>query len=197
MFIYKFLKTVEQSCQPFRKNCICYNSRKGIRKYESASKKYEFTKPKKKKKKKKDWGIAKSQLYTQCSACNTRGRTIMEWIRTSATYTSAELKSARTREPPQWVTPSGTSWISSPGCRQWVDGETVEVLHVHCFLSRSNEQKSDRWTDDLFQASLNGERDFILMDISSTFWLCIWHIEILELIFSDTRAFFIFWLLKM
>ena len=38
-----------QSCQPLRekKNCICYESRKGIRKYESASKKYEFTREKK------------------------------------------------------------------------------------------------------------------------------------------------------
>ena len=136
--------------------------------------------------------------YTQCSACNTRGRMIMEWIRTSATYTSAELKSARACEPPQWVTPSGTSWISSPGCRRWVDGETVEVLHVHCFLSRMQQcHEHDRWTDDLFQASLYGERDFILMDISSTLWLCIWHIGILEQISSDTREVFIFWLLKM
>ena len=38
--------------------------------------------------------------YTQCSACNTRGRMLMEWIRTSATYTSAELKSVRACEPP-------------------------------------------------------------------------------------------------
>ena len=37
-----------QSCQPLRKNRICYESRKGIRKYESASKKYEFMGEKKK-----------------------------------------------------------------------------------------------------------------------------------------------------
>ena len=44
------LALLTQSCQPLRKNCICYESRKGIRQYESASKKYEFTKPKKQKK---------------------------------------------------------------------------------------------------------------------------------------------------
>ena len=94
---------------------------------------------KKKKKKKQQQKIETSlNPYTQCSACNTRGRMLMEWIRTSATYTSAELKSVRACEPPQWVTPSGTSWISSPGCRRWVDGETVEVLHVHCsFLAHA------------------------------------------------------------
>ena len=91
-----------QSCQPLRKNRICYESRKGIRQYESASKKYEFTKPQKKKKKQQQKIETSLNPYSQCSACNTRGRMIiMEWIRTSATYTSAELKSARACEPPQ------------------------------------------------------------------------------------------------
>ena len=148
------MRMCKQSCQPLRKNRICYESRKGIRQYESASKKYEFTKPKKKKKNNQQQKIETSLIpcpnpytCTQCSACNTRGRMIMEWIRTSATYTKAELKSARACKPPQWVTPSGTSWISSPGCRRWVDGETVEVLHVHCFLSRMQQcHEHDRWT---------------------------------------------------
>ena len=130
-----------RKCQPLRKNRICYESRKGIRQYESASKKYEFTKPKKKKKKNQQQKIETSlNPYihsavhaTRAGACSWNGSAPLH-----ATYTSAELKSVRACEPPQWVTPSGTSWISSPGCRRWVDGETVEVLHVHCsFLAHA------------------------------------------------------------
>ena len=36
-------KALYQSCQPLRKNRICYEIWKGIRKYESASKKYDFS----------------------------------------------------------------------------------------------------------------------------------------------------------
>ena len=55
-----------QSCQPLRKNCICYESRKGIRKSESASKKYEYSASQKKERKQH-----KQCVYTNVHALQT------------------------------------------------------------------------------------------------------------------------------
>ena len=77
------------------------------------------------------------------------------------------------------MTHSGTFVNISPACRRCVDGETVEAeINLH-------EHKSDRWILDLFQASLNGKPDFILMDISSTwnFRACL--LKLIKFLFSD------------
>ena len=109
-----------------------------IRKHIQKIRIHETQKKKKKKPTTKDRDIAKSLYTVQCMQHARAHAHGMGSAPLHATYTSAELKSVRACEPPQWVTASGTSWISSPGCRRWVDGETVEVLHVHCsFLAHA------------------------------------------------------------
>ena len=117
----------------------------------------------------------------------------MEWIRTSATYTSAELKSVRACEPPQWVTPSGTSWISSPGCRRWVDGETVEVLHVHCSFLAHAAMSWTRSLDWRFISSITLQWTWLYFNGYFIHFVTL-HLTYrnLELISSDTREFSFF-----
>ena len=76
-FLWKFVKmcfivksTHLQSCPPLRKKiCICYESRKRIQKYKSASKKYEFTGEKKKLTKDRGIDAILADIYMYTHTC--------------------------------------------------------------------------------------------------------------------------------
>ena len=113
--------------------------------------------------------------------------------------TSNWIKTPRTCKPQHWVTSIGALCKSSPACRRWVNGETVEVLHA-CMIPLAKACVNTIVGLTIYYWQwlwLSDDCDFIFMDISTTFWLCIWLIGILELISSDTHEYFICWLLKM